>query len=122
MGFLLTDGSVVFQGDKSFDWCKLTPDQSGSYAKGTWSQIANLPAGYVQADFASSVLADGRLAILGGEYINSNFVLSNLDAIYDPVASAWTMLAAPTGWDYIGDSPSVVLPDGQFLVGEKSTC
>jgi len=95
VGFLLTDGSVVFQGDKSFDWCKLTPDQSGSYAKGTWSQIANLPAGYVPADFASSVLADGRLAILGGEYINSNFVLSNLDAIYDPVASAWTMPRLP---------------------------
>ena len=119
VGFLLTDGSVVFQGDKSFDWFKLTPDQSGSYAKGTWSQIASLPAGYVPEDFASSVLADGRLVILGGEYINSNFVLSNLGAIYDPVANAWMSLAAPTGWDYIGDSPSVVLPDGQFLVGRK---
>src|SRR5258708_27459059 len=119
VGFLLTDGSVVFQGDKSFDWFKLTPDQSGSYAKGTWSQIASLPAGYVPEDFASSVLADGRLVILGGEYINSNFVLSNLGAIYDPVANAWMSLAAPTGWDYIRDSPSVVLPDGQFLVGRK---
>ena len=119
VGFLLTDGSVVFQGNKAFDWFKLAPDQSGSYAKGTWSQIASLPAGYVPADFASSVLADGRLVILGGEYINSNFVLSNLGAIYDPVTNAWASLGAPSGWDYIGDSPSVVLPDGQFLVGRK---
>src|SRR5258708_28144651 len=119
VGFLLTDGSVVFQGDKSFDWFKLTPDQSGSYAKGTWSQIASLPAGYVPEDFASSVLADGRLVILGGEYINSNFVLSNLGASYDPVTNIWTSLAAPSGLCYIRDSPSSVLPDGQLLIGRK---
>ncbi len=25
----------------------------------------------------------------------------------------------PPGWDFIGDSPSVVLPDGRFVVGRK---
>ncbi|HWY19625.1 MAG TPA: hypothetical protein VNX26_00295 [Candidatus Acidoferrum sp.] len=119
IGFLLTDGSVIFQGNKSFDWFKLTSDQSGSYANGTWSQIASLPAGYIPREFASSVLANGRLVILGGEYNNGIFVLTNLGAIYDPVANGWTSLAAPAGWNYIGDSPSVVLPDGQFLVGRK---
>src|SRR5580692_8848849 len=28
-----------------FDWFKLTPDNSGSYLKGMWAQLANLPAG-----------------------------------------------------------------------------
>src|SRR4029077_8577736 len=44
IGFLLTDGSVIFQGGNFSDWSKLTPDDSGSYLKGTWSQIASLPA------------------------------------------------------------------------------
>ncbi len=119
VGFLLTDGSVMFQGSHWSDWSKLTPDASGSYLNGTWSQLAALPAGYVPDAFASAVLADGRLAIIGGEYNSNVFVLTNLGAIYDPVANTWTPLPAPTGWNYIGDSPSVLLPNGQFLVGDK---
>jgi hypothetical protein len=117
----MTDGTVIFQGGGFSDWFKLTPDNSGSYVKGTWSQIAGLPAGYLPLYFSSAVLADGRLVIVGGEYNNSNFVLTNLGAIYDPVADSWTSLTAPAGWDYIGESPSVVLPDGQFLAGRKLT-
>jgi len=119
IGFLLTDGSVVFQGNNFSDWFKLTPDNSGSYLRGTWSQIASLPGGYAPLYFASAVLADGRLVILGGEYNFGNFVLTNQGAIYDPIADTWTSLAPPMGWNYIGDSPSVVLPGGQFLVGRK---
>jgi hypothetical protein len=119
LGFLLTDGSVMFQGNRLFDWFKLTADSSGSYLKGTWSQLANLPAGYAPTDFASAVLADGRVVIVGGEYNFGSFVLTNEGAIYDPVANTWAAVAPPTGWDYIGDSPSAVLPDGQFLIGRK---
>jgi hypothetical protein len=119
LGFLLTDGTVAFQGNSSSDWYKLTPDESGSYVNGTWTQLASLPSGYAPLYFASAMLADGRIVILGGEYNFGNFVLTNQGAIYDPVADAWTSLAPPAGWDYIGDSPSVVLPNGQFLVGDK---
>lgn len=119
LGFLLTDGSVMFQGNRLFDWFKLTPDNSGSYLKGTWSQLANLPAGYAPADFASAVLADGRVVIVGGEYNFGSFVLTNEGTIYDPVANSWAALAPPTGWDYIGDSPSAVVPNGQLLIGGK---
>jgi hypothetical protein len=119
LGFLLTDGTVMFQGGGISDWIKLTPDITGSYLNGTWSQLASLPPGYAPEDYASAELADGRVVITGGEYNSGSFVLTNLGAIYDPVADTWTPLSAPTGWDYIGDSPSVVLPDGQFLVGQK---
>jgi hypothetical protein len=119
LGFLLTDGTILFQGNSLSDWYKLTPDQTGSYLNGTWSQAASLPAGYAPSDFSSQVLATGQLVVLGGEYNNGNFLLSNLGAIFDPVANTWTSLAAPTGWDYIGDSPSVVLPSGDFLIGDK---
>jgi hypothetical protein len=119
IGFLLTDGTAMFQGGSQFDWWKLTPDQKGSYVNGTWSQLASLPSGYVPLYFASAVLADGRLVIVGGEYNNGSFALTNQAAIYDPKANKWTSLGHPKGWGYIGDSPSVVLPDGKFLVGRK---
>jgi hypothetical protein len=96
LGFLLTDGSVMFQGNRWFDWFKLTPDNSGSYLKGTWSQLANLSAGYAPADFACAVLADGRVVIVGGEYNFGSFALTNEGTIYDPVANTWAALAPPS--------------------------
>jgi hypothetical protein len=119
IGFQLTDGTVMFQGSAESTWYKLTPDNTGSYINGTWSKLANLPAGYIPDAFASAVLADGRVVITGGEYLNGAFALTNLGAIYDPKANTWTNLPPPTGWKYIGDSPSVVLPNGNFLVGNK---
>ena len=31
VGFLLTDGTVMYQGNGESDWWRLTPDKSGSY-------------------------------------------------------------------------------------------
>ena len=119
IGFLLTDGTVMFQGNNGNDWWKLTPDVNGSYVHGTWSRLANLPSNYDPDAFASAVLADGRLLIEGGEYNFGQFTLTNLGAIYNPKLNTWTPLNPPPGWDYIGDSPSVVLPNGHFLIGRK---
>lgn len=119
----MTDGTVIAQGGNDSDWWKLTPDITGSYINGTWKQLASLPAGYVPDAFASAVLADGRLVIVGGEYNNGNFALTNQGAIYDPSTNVWTSVTPPKSksWSYIGDSPAVVLPDGKFLVGNKLT-
>ena len=119
ISFLLTDGRVLTQGNGESDWAILTPDDSGSYVNGTWKQAASLPSGYVPDAFASAVFADGRVVISGGEYNNNQFAFTNLGAIYDPVADTWTKLGHPKGWYWIGDSPSAVLPDGRFLVGQK---
>lgn len=119
--FQMTDGTVLAQGYNDSDWWKLTPDNTGSYVNGTWTQIPSLPSGYSPEAFASAVLADGRLLITGGEYNFLNFTLTNLGAIYDPAANTWTNLPAPKGWKYIGDSPSTVLANGNFLVGNKLT-
>ena len=121
VGFLLTDGTALFQGNSNSDWWKLTPDVTGSYVNGTWSKQASLPAGYSPYAFASAVLADGRVVIAGGEYNQGSFAFTNLCAIYDPVANTWTEFPAPTGWGWIGDSPSSVLPNGDFLLGMKFT-
>jgi len=119
LAFQMTDGTVMCQANREQDWWKLTPDITGSYVNGTWTKLASLQAGYVPDAFSSAVLADGRLVITGGEYNNGQFTLTNLGAVYDPIANTWTPLPAPPGWDFIGDSPSVVLPDGRFVVGRK---
>lgn len=124
MAFLMTDGTVLTQSYASNTWYKYTPDANGGYSSGTWTQVATLPSGYSPSAFASAVLADGRLLITGGEYNypgNYNLQLTNLGAVYDPVANTWTSIGHPTNWHWIGDSPSSVLPDGRLVVGQKLT-
>ncbi len=117
--FQLTDGTVLAQGNQGQDWWKLTPDITGSYVNGTWTQVASLASDYDPYAFASATLADGRVLIEGGEYNFGVFSFTNLGAVYDPAADTWTPLTPPTGWEYIGDSPSAVLPNGHFLIGRK---
>jgi hypothetical protein len=119
IGFVMTDGTVMMQGNACSDWWQLTPDKTGSYVNGTWKQLANLPSGYVPLYFASAVLADGRLIIEGGEYQNFQFAFTDEGAIYDPLSDTWKSVKPPKGWGFIGDSPSAVLPDGKFLLGRK---
>ncbi|HEY0745537.1 MAG TPA: hypothetical protein VGD63_02460 [Steroidobacteraceae bacterium] len=123
---LLTDGTVMAQdGSYPYMWWKLTPDVNGSYLNGTWTQLASLPVSYSPDAAAEAVLADGRVIIIGGEYSNFTlgepFTLTNQGAIYDPKADSWSPLAPPTGFNFIGDSPAAVLPDGRFLLGDKLT-
>jgi hypothetical protein len=123
---LLTDGAVICQAGifsnhtPTGDWYKFTPDVNGSYINGTWSQIASLPSGYAPQAYASAVMIDGRVVIVGGEYdASGNFVVSNQGAVYDPAANTWTALTPPPGLQYIGDAQGVVLPNGQFMIGSK---
>lgn len=117
--FLLTDGTVLAQGYSDSDFWLLTPDKTGSYVNGTWKQVASLQQGYAPNAEASQVLADGRVLLEGGEYNFGDFALTNLGAVYDPVKQTWTPVKPPKGWQNIGDSPSVVLADGRFFMGDK---
>ncbi len=125
LSFLLTDGSVIAQSsNQPQNWYKYTPDAFGSYMTGTWTQVATLPRGYAPTAYTSAVLADGRLAITGGEYnVGGQYQLqlTNLGAIYNPWTNNWISLGHPAGWQYIGDSPGTVLRGGQFFVGQKLT-
>ncbi len=127
LSLLLTDGSVMMQSvNDASVFYNLIPAADGGYVNGTWRTLASPPLGYAPADGAQVVLADGRVLFVGGEY-NQNLYqlpfapsgLTNMSAVYDPVADSWTMIAAPPGVAYIGDSPSAVLPDGSFVFGNK---
>src|SRR5450631_1977785 len=125
---LLTDGTVLVQDAGEQDWWRLTPDQSGSYVNGTWTQIASLPASYSPLYHSSAVLPDGRLIIEGGEYLLSADQTELVPswtaqgAIYDPIADTWTPVAPPTFFtgfgpfpQTIGDAQSVVLANGTYM-------
>jgi hypothetical protein len=118
---LLTDGRAMVHEYNSPNWWSLTPDNTGSYLNGTWKQLGSMPSDYAPLYFASQVLPDGRVLVEGGEY---NFLQgdeTNLGAIYDPIKNKWTNVNPPSGWGEIGDSPSIVLPKGIFMIGQNET-
>jgi len=126
---LLTDASVLCQAVQN--WYRLIPDSTGSYVEGSWSLYTSFPAamGYIPQAFASTVLADGRVAVMGGEYNyfkgQADFTLTGMGMIFDPLAISWTALAPPpsTGspnhWQCIGDAPASILADGRWAIGAK---
>ena len=135
--YLLTDGRILVEDANLIDvaWWTLTPDNTGSYINGSWTQVASpgpCPNGekssatiYAPLYYASAVLADGRFVMVGGEYDynysyfnGSGEVWTDQGAIYDPVANRWTCIAAPSGWAQIGDAESVVLADGTFMIAD----
>jgi hypothetical protein len=116
----------------------LTPDNTGSYADGTWTQIASLPPGYAPLYHSSAVLPDGRVIIMGGEYnvVDGVFftpIWTAQGAIYDPIANVWTPVAPPPFFSFknlpapaplmqtIGDAQSVVLPNGVYMQADCCT-
>jgi len=124
--FLLTDGTVMVhdQGGTAQNWWRLTPDNTGSYSCGTWTKLASIPNsfGYGPRYYASAVLADGRLAIAGGEY-NLGGPRSEIakGAIYLPTTNQWLPIRPPAGWTSIGDAQSAVLPNGQWMISNSQT-
>ena len=117
---LLTDGSVLVheeQDGNQQNWFKLNPDIFGSYLNGTWSQVASIPPAlnYSPLFFGSSVIADGRVAVIGGEVNFDTYVWTNQGAIYDPVADTWTNVPPPVGWTTIGDAQSINLANGTYM-------
>ena len=120
---LLTDGTVIVHEYCTPNWHRLTPDKTGSYVNGTWSSITSMPSDYAPLYFASNVLPDGRVLVEGGEYNGAGCpgAETPLGAIYDPLKNEWTNVNPPSGWSDIGDSPSIVLPNGIFMLGRNES-
>ena len=88
--WLMTDGSVLAQSGSNWsNFYLLTPDSTGNYANGTWTQVGSLQSGYGPDAFASATsrrrpLRDHRrrVQLAGNGY---DLQLTNLGAVYDPV-------------------------------------
>jgi len=120
---LLTDGTVMCHEYNTQHWHRLVPDPFGSYQNGTWDPsgitIADMPNGYAPLYFASAVLPDGRVVIIGGEDDPCcNMVETNIGFMYDPTTNKWSaQLKEQFGTGNVGDDPSVILQDGTMVIG-----
>jgi hypothetical protein len=137
---LLTDGTVMCHEYNTNRWHRLKPDINGSYQNGSWDvpgfTVANMPNGndptigcvncpYQPLYFASAVLPDGRVVVIGGEYNNLVVRETNIGFMYDPVANTWSaQITVPGTWccaggggtGAIGDAQSTILTNGTMLV------
>ena len=115
-------GTVLVHDCLSANWWILTPNKFGNYAAGHWTQAATPPViggtQYAPRYFASAVLSDGRVIVVGGEYNNGVLQDTNSGAIYDPLFDTWTAVNPPStiGAQEIGDAASVVLTNGVFML------
>jgi hypothetical protein len=151
---LLTDGTVMCLQTGSNVWHRLRPDANGSYLNGSWDAanftVTPMPPGtdlsteffntttmtgttcnpctYAPRFFASSVLASGKVVVIGGENNSNQTVIgskgkqgqveTNIGFLYDPVADSWgAQLSDVFGSGSVGDAPGGVLADGRFIVG-----
>lgn len=111
---LLTDGTIMCQDGGGTAWWKLTPDLSGDYVNGTWSPLASMH--HSRLYYASAVLRDGRVVVVGGEYSDAGSE-TNKAELYYPTLDWWVEIPSPLNWSEVGDAPCCVLPDGRVLVG-----
>jgi hypothetical protein len=125
--YLLTDGTVMVDaqsGNANVGWYRLAPDNTGSYACGTWTKLASIQTtipSYGPRFYAAAVLPDGRLAIEGGEYNQGAQNWTNKGAIYNPKTNLWLPVRPPPGWNNIGDAQGVVLPTGQWMIANSQS-
>jgi hypothetical protein len=110
---LLSDGTLI-GADGGSSWYRLTPDNHGSYANGTWSQIASMND--TRLYYSAQVLTDGRVYVAGGEYGTGHDTAET----YDPLTNLWT-LTAPSPFSAISDAISVLLPDGDVLQSDSQS-
>lgn len=114
---LLPNGQLFVHGgggNASPDWYLVTPDSSGNYVDGIWTQAGSMNVARLY--FGSTVLPNGEVFVVGGEYA-SDEAFSNSAEIYNPVTNKWTM-AASSPLPMVGDEPTELLPDGNVLVGD----
>jgi hypothetical protein len=119
---LLTDGSVLvhsFNGTGN-QWLRLSPSATGSYVDGSWSTAANSGRGRLY--FASHVLPNGNVWVLGGEYSDPNLTANwtNTGEIYNTLTNSWTPIPNHPEAQY-GDVPSMLLDQGKILAGSLFT-
>jgi hypothetical protein len=137
---LLTDGSVMCHevadplpagSVDGTHWWRLTPDINGKYETGNWSKLTSSPSTYGPLFYCSAVLADGRVAIIGGEYnliakMGSPAAETTIGYVFDPTknsgSGSWSSISlGTTGWTQIGDSICTVQADKTFIIGQNSS-
>ena len=127
VALVLSDASILAQRGPGYsNWFRLSPDSQGHYANGSWTANSGLNMANIRQFFASDVLPNGKVLVVGGEYGAPGS--GQKAELYDPGANQWTPLNVPAGLvttnlfapnGYNGgfaDAPSIVLSDGTVLI------
>ena len=114
---LMTDGTVLCHTSSGGPlgigtiWDRLTPDSSGSYINGTWTQIA--PMIRERYAFSSCVLKDGRVYAAGGEYGTDGTQAGSHGEVYNPLTNTWTACIGPN--QIMSDGNCKLLDNGTVI-------
>jgi len=114
---LRTDGSIMVQGyNPGNNWNRLTPTSTGNYVTGTWSAMPSM--GIPRLYFASHILPNGDVWVLGGEY--SGFGLpanwTRTGEKFSISTNTWSPIAPHPESQY-GDVPSMLLDGNKIIAG-----
>jgi hypothetical protein len=119
---LLTDGSVFVHDAAAnllggVNWYRLTPDSNGKYDTPGATWTGPFPMANARQFWASGVLKDGRVFVIGGE--KSTPGNTPLAELFDPQTNTWSPLPKPSPqFDFIqGDACGCILSDGRVLLG-----
>ena len=127
---LLTNGEVmtltsdrgpnITMPDRSQVWMRLSPDATGDYSNGSWRFTA--PMSIPRLFFASNILRDTRLLVLGGEYSGVGLVnnWTRTGEAYNPASDSWAPIA-PHPEAQFGDDPTMLLDGDRILAGSLFT-
>ena len=109
----------MVQGESTVNWWKLTPDNTGSYTNGTWTQLA------IDAGRATRRSTSRRRCCPTAASSSRAASTSTTSPPSSPTRAPSTIPSPtpgprsrrPSGWtDGIGDAQSVVLADGTFML------
>ncbi len=128
---LLTNGEIMtltsdrgpnmWMPDRSQVWMRLSPDPKGDYSNGSWRFTA--PMSIPRLFFASNIVRDTRLIVIGGEYSGIDLQHPNwtrAGEAYDPAIDIWTAIA-PYPEQQFGDVPTMLLDGDRILAGSLLT-
>ncbi len=106
--------------DRSQIWMRLSPDALGDYGNGSWRFTA--PMSIPRLFFASNIVRDTRLIVLGGEYsgigLQANWTRTG--EAYNPATDTWQSIA-PHPESQFGDDPTILLDGDRILAGSLFT-
>ena len=110
---LMTDGTVLVHDAGGKDWYRLKPDGAGSYDTAGVAWSGPFTMANTRQFYASGVLADGRVFVVGGEYSDAGGD-TPLGEMFDPLTNTWSPMDKPGAFSWInGDASACILTDGR---------
>src|SRR6266567_8241826 len=108
---LLADGNVLVVGGGTADGSSTGSAELYDPGSGTWIGIGSIPGGAIDPAYLATVLADGRVLVLG----------TGSAELYDPASRTWKPAGDTNAGPYEPNDTATLLADGRVLVAGHGT-